>query len=234
VSVTARLSTPGGWHSTVPLEAWSRVAGDEHEGTVRLDLEAFEARADAASGATGLPAGPISIAVTPRVKTGKGSVFEPTLELSLSPLQLALVGDAKGLTVTDSTMTARSISAPRTLSLLGGQLNVHRARTMSVILMLGALVAAGIIGLIARRTSPTDEASAIHRRYGPLLVRVRPMSPPPGRPVIDVTVFATLVKLAERYGLLILHWTDTNVETFIVSDEGGIYRYTARVQPRHP
>ena len=51
------------------------------------------------------------------------------------------------------------------------------------------------------------------------------MPAPSGRPVIDVTSFATLAKLAKRYGLLVLHWARSDVETFIVQDEGTTYRY---------
>lgn len=235
VSVTARLSTPGGWHSNVPLAAPTRFTGNRYQGTVRLDLTAFDARAKAAAAITGLPAGPVSIALTPSVKTGEGPAFRPTLEMSLSPLQLALVGDAKDLTVADATTTAHSIRAPRTLGLLGWRLSVDMARTVSVILLLAALLAAGVVGLLARRTLRADEAVDIRRRYDSLLVRVRPIPRPSGRPVIDVTAFATLAKLAERYGLLILHWSHSDVETFIVQDEGSIYRYTAGVQtPDYP
>jgi hypothetical protein len=55
------------------------------------------------------------------------------------------------------------------------------------------------------------------------------MPAPQGRPVIDVTTFATLAKLAERYGLLVLHWTRSGVETFVVQDENITYRYRYRV-----
>jgi hypothetical protein len=51
------------------------------------------------------------------------------------------------------------------------------------------------------------------------------MTTAPGRAPIDVTDFATLAKLAERYGLLILHWSRSGVETFIVQDENTTYRY---------
>jgi hypothetical protein len=45
--------------------------------------------------------------------------------------------------------------------------------------------------------------------------------------VVDVTEFATLAKLAERYGLLILHWSRSEVETFLLQDEGMTYRYSS-------
>jgi VCBS repeat-containing protein len=57
------------------------------------------------------------------------------------------------------------------------------------------------------------------------------MPVPAGRPVVDVTQFATLAKLAERYGLLVLHWCRSGVETFVVQDEGITYRYRASTSP---
>ena len=84
---------------------------------------------------------------------------------------------------------------------------------------------AAMLALIARLSAPTSEAAGIRRRYAPLLVPVHPMPAPPGRPLVDVTEFATLARLAERYGLLVLHWTRSDVETFVVQDEGTTYRY---------
>ncbi|WP_035782117.1 hypothetical protein, partial [Arthrobacter sp. H14] len=47
----------------------------------------------------------------------------------------------------------------------------------------------------------------------------------PAEPVsIGVTTFVTLAKLAERYGRLVLHWTRSDSEIFIVQDENTIYR----------
>lgn len=40
-----------------------------------------------------------------------------------------------------------------------------------------------------------------------------------------------LVKLAERYRLLVLHWSRSNVETFVVQDESTTYRYRAAAEP---
>ena len=58
------------------------------------------------------------------------------------------------------------------------------------------------------------------------------MPAPQGRQVIDVTTFPTLAKLAERYGLLVLHWNRSGVETFVVQDESITYRYRAGTDAR--
>ena len=50
--------------------------------------------------------------------------------------------------------------------------------------------------------------------------------------MIEVAEFATLAKLAERCGLLVLHWSRADVETFIVLDENTTYRYRTGVGDR--
>lgn len=231
VLVAADLSTPGGWHSTIPLAVPATFTGDDYEGSIRLDLAALEAKAQAASAATGLPSGPLSIVLTPQVTTVAGAEFRPTLSLNLTPLQLTLAGAPEALTVTDTATTQQTALAPRMLALNGVGISAATARAVSAVLLLAALAIGAVILTFARRTQPGDEGTAIRRRYAALLVRVHPMSAPQGRPVIDVTTFPTLAKLAERYGLLVLHWARSGVETFVVQDENITYRYRAGSGP---
>ncbi|MEW1805922.1 DUF5305 family protein [Pseudarthrobacter sp. NPDC080039] len=120
---------------------------------------------------------------------------------------------------------------PRMLGVNGLNITAAAARLISGVLLAAALAIGVIVVVFARRTAPVDEAAAIRRRYAALLVRVHPMPAAQGRPVIDVTTFSTLAKLAERYGLLVLHWSRSGVETFIVQDENITYRY--RTGPNH-
>jgi hypothetical protein len=60
----------------------------------------MDARAQAAAAATGIPAGPVTIAITAHIHNTSGDDFDPTLKLSLTPLQLTLAGGANELTVT--------------------------------------------------------------------------------------------------------------------------------------
>ncbi|MDQ4055636.1 MAG: DUF5305 domain-containing protein [Actinomycetota bacterium] len=87
-----------------------------------------------------------------------------------------------------------------------------------------------LLGLVAGR-SPRNETAAIKRRYAAILLHVEPATSPPGRPVVDVTDFHALARLAERYGLLVMHWTRSDVETFIVHDDGITYRYRTGTGP---
>ncbi|WP_234754153.1 S24/S26 family peptidase [Arthrobacter ramosus] len=231
MSVKADISAPGGWHSTLPLTGPETFTGPDHQGKVTLDLKALDAKAQAASAVTGLPAGQLTIIVTPEVKTTTGADFQPGLKLNLSPLQLALAGGPDMLTATDNATTDQTAMTARMIGLNGVAITAIAARFVSAVLLIAALVIGAIIVVFARRTAPTDEAAAIRRRYAAMLVRVHPMPVPQGRPVIDVTTFATLAKLAERYGLLVLHWARSGVETFIVQDENITYRYRPGAEP---
>ena len=225
ITLTAELSTPSGWRSTLALADPEAFTGNQYEGTLQLDLQELDAKAQAASEVIGLPAESVSIVVTPHVETTTGSDFRPALNLQLSALQLALVGEPEDLTVVDTAAAGEPQMIPRTIGPDGWNLTAATAQITSAGMLLTAMILSATIVVLARKAAPIDEGAAIRRRYAGLLVRVHPMPAPQGRPVIDVTTFATLAKLAERYGLLVLHWARSDVETFIVQDENITYRY---------
>lgn len=76
---------------------------------------------------------------------------------------------------------------------------------------------------------PVAEAERIRARHKDLLLTVLPISLTPGRPVVDVIDVEALVHLAERYGLLVLHWQRSGVPTYVVQDEGATYRFRSWV-----
>ncbi|MBX7443359.1 MULTISPECIES: DUF5305 family protein [unclassified Arthrobacter] len=234
ISVTAELSTAGGWHSSIPLGEPATFAGTDYTHDVRLDLKAYEAKAQAASTVTGLPATPVTLTLKPAVTTTTGAQFRPELKLTLTPLQLSLAGGPEALSVNDTKSRQQTTLVPRTLSAAGLTVAAGTARVVATVLILAALAIALIITGFAHRSVPVDEAAAIRRRYASQLVKVHPMPAPQGRPVIDVTTFPTLAKLAERYGLLILHWNRSGVETFIVQDENITYRYRPSTPDARP
>lgn len=232
IAVTAQLSTPSGWHTTVALAPSRAFTTSRTTGEVRLDLTALEARARAAAASTGMPAEQLSVQVVPEIRSASTAPFRPVLNLALTPLQLKLSGDSTSLVVTDARSLATPSTTARTLALLGHHLSVATSRSTALVMLLLSVVMGAVVLLVARRTAPASEAAGIRQRYSPLLVSVQPMPTVPGRPVVDVTEFATLAKLAERYGLLVLHWSRSNVETFIVQDEGTTYRYRTGARPQ--
>ena len=85
IAMNAILSTGSGWTSTVPLQAATRFTGRTYAGTTHLHLAAFQARADAAAIATGLPSGEVLITLAATVTSTRGKAFTPTLGLRLDP-----------------------------------------------------------------------------------------------------------------------------------------------------
>lgn len=226
ISVTLELSTTSGWHSTVPVSNPESFGEGGYSDTISLDLNGLEKRAQAAAEVTGISASQVDVAVVPLVITEDDTKFAPELALTLTPLQLSLPGGKESLTVGGKApATETADPATPSLSILGRELPVSTGRMLSLAMLVGALLAAGVVALIVRLSAPATEAAAIRRRYGQMLVRIDPMPMPAGRPVIDVADFATLAKVAERYDLLVLHWARSDVETFVVQDQGTTYRY---------
>jgi len=227
LSVAGELSAPSGWHSTVPLQPPVTFNEFEHTATIPVDLDRLERHAHAGADVIGIPATQIDIAIVPTITTEDGGTFAPALRFALTPLQLSLVGGPASLEAVDPTTTHSpdsAQSAQDTLQLAGYELPVASARAVSVALIVGPLALLCLAGLISTRRT-ASEGAAIKRRYASLLLPVEPMTSPPGRPVVDVTDFAALAKLSERYGLMVMHWTRANVDTFTVHDDGITYRY---------
>jgi hypothetical protein len=87
--------------------------------------------------------------------------------------------------------------------------------------------------LAHRRRSQDDAALTAHKYRGQLL-EIEPITSPPRRLVIEVADLDALAKLAQRYGVLVMHWTRSHVQTFVVHDDGIIYRHRVDRTPRTP
>jgi hypothetical protein len=107
---------------------------------------------------------------------------------------------------------------------LGQDVGVATARRAGLLLT-GLAVLLGIgVAVLAVFSRPLSEAERVKHRHGSLLLPVLPIALPPGRPVIDVPDIAALARIAERYGLLVLHWSRSGVHTYVVQDEGTTFR----------
>ena len=225
IALHVELSDGSGWRSTLPLRAAAPLRS-EQAGVVRLDLAAFERRARAAAAVTGIPSGSTTVTVVARVRTTAGD-FAPELPLTLDAQALRLT-DAAALTAT-STSAGPSVATPARLSVLGRRVDVHAARTASAAMLLLALLLGAALAAASRRRGPVSEAESVRRRHKDLLLPVLPIALAPGRPVVDVPTVGALMTLAQRYGLLVLHWERGGVTTYVVQDEGTTYRYRESV-----
>jgi signal peptidase I len=223
IRVTVHLSSPGGWQSTLAVRAPADVVASPFAGALTLDLRQLDARARAAALVTGVASEQLLVTVTARVTTA-GSSFEAKLPLTVTPVALTLNGDASALNTAHATSRPQRITVPRKLHLLGYHLSVETARGASAFVLVATVISVIVIAALASRDAGAGEGARIRRRYAQLLVAVQPMAAPCSQ-AVDVGEFATLVRIAERSGLLILHWSRNGVETFTVHDEGSTYRY---------
>ena len=223
VSVEAELATASGWRTTIVLADPVVFDTTEYAGTVRLDLAALEARAKAAAAVIGVPAQNVTVSVVPRVSVGEDE-FAPRLAFTLDEVALRLSGDAV-LTEEHTFSVTNTATAPAALSILGHDLHVSTARTISLVAVAFAVVLAAALAVAVRLAGPAAESERIRRRHGQVLLPVAPIAIPPGRPVVDVPDVKSLVRLAERYGLLVLHWSRSGVDTYVVQDAETTYRH---------
>jgi signal peptidase I len=224
--LTAHLTNGSGWHTTLTLVKDKPFAGPSYDATVTLDFPALAKRADDAARAIGAPAGgSVLIALNAQVESPNLSDLNAPLQLQLTPFQMSLGGGAKLKTSSEAT-AARAIVVPRQIRIFGHSvMAATQARSNAILALIGAGAIAAVILLVARRRTPLRTRADIERRYPQLLVPVEPMASPPGKPVVTVDNFPALVRLAERYGQMILTWRRPEADDFIVRDEGITYRY---------
>ena len=222
-ALTAVLTNGTGWHTTMPLIKEKAFSGTTHKATTRLDLKALVARADAAAEAIGTArGGSVTVALTARVTSPGLATLSAPITLEVNSLQMAL-GSNSQLRTDNSSATASTTVVPREIGILG--LTASQARSYAILGILAAGVIIAVIFLAVRRKTPLRTRVQIERRYPQLLVHVEPMPSPPGKPVVNVDNFPALVKLAERYGQMILTWQRPDADDFVVRDEGITYRY---------
>jgi signal peptidase I len=231
LQVTGRLSSQNGWHKTVQLSQPKQFNSNRYADKVLLDLEALEQIAAQAGKAIGAEMGAITLALTANVRHNDGSTFDPQLSLNLAPLALSIAGGPDSLIVDKSGANGSTSTRDRHIGAFGYTvLSALAARKYAVYLLIFAASGAVVVAMTALRHVPLRTRTQIERRYPHLIVPVEPMASPPGKPVVMVDTFPALVKLAEKYGQMILTWTRPDgADDFVVRDEGILYRY--RIDP---
>jgi hypothetical protein len=123
-----------------------------------------------------------------------------------------------------------SVAAPsstgNSLDVLGHSLSVAALRWVAV---LGLLVSAALalMASVVKRLRPFDEAARIQAQYGQLIVPVVLGPDELGVAPVDVPTIAALARLAQSGQRLILHSRDNSRDTYLLNDEGTVYRYRA-------
>ena len=81
------------------------------------------------------------------------------------------------------------------------------------------------------RRSPEPSAQ-IHARHRHLIVAINGIAPDPAWPPIDVTSFDALAHLAQRSEGPILHYHQDGADTYLIDDEGTLYRHQTGLAAR--
>jgi signal peptidase I len=227
--VVVRVSSAAGWSRTIRLAPEKPFTGDRAVAYVTLDVAALRKLTARMEALTGTPPGSgYTVEVSPRVHlngTLAGqpvkSSYRPALSFQLDSLQLRPTGK---LEASRAGQVTGSASVASTLSLRGRELPVATARAIA----LAGLLLSGLAALVAWRSGRRlagDPAAHIHGRYGHLIVPIAGIATTPRRPPIDVTSIEALAQLAERSERLILHHRADGADTYLVDDEGTLYRY---------
>jgi signal peptidase I len=248
MEVLLRLTSPTGWTRTVQLAAPKAFKGDYASADVTLDVPSLQSLIRKVDKLTGVaPGSAYNLSVIPRVHVAGTlasqpltSDYAPELSLKLDALQLRAGGappapaagapaasddDKGGLTPSRRGTVAAATSAPNALSVRGLDLPVDTARWIAIIGFLLAASTAALTGL--RLLDDRSDPTAYVHRYRHLIVPIAGTKFDPARPPIDVTSIGALAQLAERSERLILHHQRDGADTYLVDDEGTLYRYQA-------
>ncbi len=240
--VLVRLTGPGGWTRSTQITPAVHFTGDQATAAVTLSLPYIQSLFAQVARLTGAPAeAGYSVAVVPQIRIG-GTLAGQPLNTSLNPvlsLQLAGVQLLPGvgssssgnppsdLDYSQSGTIPRAATTASTISVLGRTLKISTLRWLS---LFGFLVAgaSALLMLQLKRREPFAETARIQSRYGHLIVSIVGAPTLTGRSVFDVASIKALVALAERSERLILHQYGDSADTFLVDDEGTVYRYRTR------
>ena len=234
------LTGPSGWSRTIALTPVRHFTGATTTAATTLDIDAVRTLLQQVQKQTGLPSESgytLSIALNGRVHAtlaGKpvSREFSQAMAFTLAPLELQPGAAAspgggatsRGPNAKQTGSVTISTSVPSQLHVLG------RSISFSALIWLGLVgfVLCGLgtipLAVLLRRNQAFDEAARIRARYGHLLVPIL-IGDDLGWPPVDVTSFKALVRLAEAAGQVILHHQADAVDTYLVNDNGTVYRY---------
>ena len=85
-----------------------------------------------------------------------------------------------------------------------------------------------LLVVLAKRNAPFGEAGRIQAQFGHLIVPIAGTAEDLAWAPFDVPNIEALVRLAEACDRLILHYREDTLDTYLVNDEGTVYRYQSR------
>lgn len=253
-----KLTGPTGWSRTMAVTGTRRFTGDTVSARIALDLSQLQALLTQVARETGVAASGYTIAIIPTIHV-RGTLgghplttsYAPALSFQLEPLQLQPATTASASAGASATAGAGGPSASgssaasgyrpsqtgslatsgltaNTLGVAGLSLSIGTLRLLAPLGFLFALAATVLLAVLAARSPAFGESGRIRARYGHMIVPIN-AGVDLGWPAIDVSSIKALVRLAEASGQLILHNHDETADTYLVNDEGSVYRYQVQL-----
>ncbi|MFN2640600.1 MAG: signal peptidase I [Actinomycetota bacterium] len=246
--LVAELTDDTGWKRTIELQPSTESRGDDALLHGRLDLAKIWRLIDEVQRLTGMRTSSYDLALVPSVDVtgiveGKPirATFAPRLPLQLDRLMLRTLPVATSAGTSNeppadplepsqqgSVDVGKAIG--RRVAIGPIRLDARAARRAGIASALACIIALAFAGYRGRARDETreDEATRILRRYRQWIVPVASPSARSGDPIVDVTSMASLLRLADRYGRMILHEEGVQRPAFFIEDEGTTYRYVTR------
>jgi signal peptidase I len=247
--VFLNLGGPSGWTRRFVLTPRTRFAGDATSTHVTVNLRRAQSLMAEIAKLTATPGfGSFSLAIQPVVHV-TGTVagrpidtrYAPTLGFQLQSGQLlpasgsAATGSSPGAAPggggpnyapSQAGSVATPATAPARITVLGVSPQVSLLRWIAIVGLLVS-IAAAVYCYLRKRGEPFEESYRIQSQYGHMIVPIVG-GEDLGWPPVDVPSFKSLVKLAESGQRLILHNRSNDVDTYMVNEEGTVYRYQVK------
>ena len=231
------LSAPSGWKRLISRTPVRAFRGDSFIAGVWLNLAQVNELLAAVQQATGIPSDDDTVAVKATVREGGrlgdralSAGFAPQLAFSLNGAQLQPGSSGTGssgptgLHVTATGGIPIPATRANSIHVFGVALSVTMLRFVGPVGLIIALISTALMAVLALRGGSLGESERIRAKYGHLMVPIN-AGTDLGWPAIDVGSVKALARLAEASGQLILDSHSDDVDTYMVNDEGSVYRY---------
>lgn len=240
-AVDVVVSGIGSWRRTLPVVRETEFQGSAFETSVELNPAELFALANSVASETGEGSSTLNLAIVPRVEAigvlggAPFSVdFDEPLQLRLDEVELAVTTKSEGddLSTSATTKVKVPVERQREIGFAGRTIQVGTARTLTAV---GFLAAAGWLAWSiaeSRRQAARTAAQRLVHQYAASIVDVDRIMV--DGMVIDVEDMASLARIAENSGRLILHEEVDGVDTFAIDDGGTTFRYCVGVSAAVP
>jgi signal peptidase len=233
LSMRAVVSDPDGWKRTFPLVPKYNFSGNTVKAATTLNickvLDLIKQKEDR----TGTENRWYSLAIRPEIQiSGKVAgldlkdTYSPEVIFDLGQTVLRLPDGEGGFQLSQEGQLPHTVEVDNLLTIFGRHLTVESARRIAEIVLGLCLLGAAYPAWSLYRDWKASSEARIRIQNQPLLVEVKAGSlKKKGQKVIQLSTFADIRKMAERYGALIMHEVSGSDHTYSIEDGTTLYQY---------